>query len=64
MKQLVGLVHLGALTALSVALYGVHRQNRQQRQLIIVILKNQIAGLNQRVGWFCWAWTEPSLHEK
>ena len=28
MKQLVGLVHLGALTALSVALYGVHRQKQ------------------------------------
>ena len=26
MKQLIGLVHLGALTALSVALYGVRRQ--------------------------------------
>ena len=39
-------------------------KNRQQRQLIIVILKNQIAGLNQRVSWFCWGWTEPALHEK
>jgi hypothetical protein len=26
MKQLIGLVRLGALTALSVALYGAHRQ--------------------------------------
>ena len=28
MKQLIGLVRLGALTALSVALYGAHRQTR------------------------------------
>lgn len=28
MKQLIGLVHLGALTALSVALYGVRRQTQ------------------------------------
>jgi hypothetical protein len=28
MKQLIGLVHLGAWTALYVALYGVHRQTR------------------------------------
>jgi hypothetical protein len=64
MKQLIGLVHLGALTALYVALYGAHRQHRQQSQLIIVIVKNQIARLNQTASWFCWAWTEPSLHEK
>jgi len=28
MKQLIGLIHLGALTALSVALYSVHRQTQ------------------------------------
>ena len=28
MKQLIGLVHLGALTALSVALYGARRQTQ------------------------------------
>ena len=28
MKQLIGLVHFGALTALSVALYSAHRQTR------------------------------------
>jgi hypothetical protein len=28
MKQLIGLVHLGALTALSVVLYGAHRQTQ------------------------------------
>ena len=28
MKQLIGLVHLGALTALYVALYGAHRQTQ------------------------------------
>ena len=28
MKQLIGLVRLGALTALSVALYGAHRQTQ------------------------------------
>ena len=28
MKQLIGLIHLGALTALSVALYSAHRQTR------------------------------------
>ena len=28
MKQLIGLVQLGALTALSVALYGAHRQTQ------------------------------------
>jgi hypothetical protein len=28
MKQLIGLVHLGALTALSVALYSAHRQTQ------------------------------------
>ena len=28
MKQLIGLVHFGALTALSIALYSVHRQTR------------------------------------
>jgi hypothetical protein len=28
MKQLIGLVHLGALTVLSVALYGAHRQTQ------------------------------------
>jgi len=27
-KQLIGLVHLGALTVLSVALYGAHRQTQ------------------------------------
>jgi hypothetical protein len=29
MKQLIGLVHLGALTALYVALYGAHRQTQE-----------------------------------
>ena len=29
MKQLIGLVHFGALTALSVALYGAHRQTKE-----------------------------------
>ena len=28
MKQLIGLVHFGALTALSIALYSAHRQTR------------------------------------
>ena len=28
MKQLIGLVHFGALTALSVALYSAHRQTQ------------------------------------
>ncbi len=28
MKQLIGLIHLGALTALSVALYSAHRQTQ------------------------------------
>ena len=28
MKQLIGLIRLGALTALSVALYGAHRQTQ------------------------------------
>ncbi|HEY4272562.1 MAG TPA: hypothetical protein VGM65_11190 [Candidatus Udaeobacter sp.] len=28
MKQLIGLIHLGALTALYVALYGAHRQTQ------------------------------------
>ena len=28
MKQLIGLVRLGALTAFSVALYGAHRQTQ------------------------------------
>ena len=28
MKQLIGLIHFGALTALSVALYSAHRQTR------------------------------------
>ena len=28
MKQLIGLVHLGALTALSVALYSAHRRTQ------------------------------------
>ena len=39
MKQLIGLVHLGALTALYVALYGAHRQTQATEQLIIVIAK-------------------------
>ena len=60
MKQLIGLVRLGALTAFSVALYGAHRKHRQLR---IIIPKSQIAWL-ERASWFCWTWTEPSLHEK
>jgi hypothetical protein len=28
MKQLIGLIHLGALTALSMALYNAHRQTQ------------------------------------
>ena len=31
MKQLIGLVHLGALTALFVALYSAHRQTQATR---------------------------------
>ena len=45
MKQLIGLVHLGALTAFYVALYGAHRQTQATqatRQHIIIIPKNQI----------------------
>ena len=33
MKQLIALVQLGALTALSVALYGAHRQTQETKTI-------------------------------
>ena len=64
MKQLIGLVHLGALTALYVALYGAHRQTQATETTHNRYPKKPDPRLNQRASWFCWAWTEPSLHEK
>ena len=59
MKELIGLVRLGALTVLSVALYGAHRQTQATHKSFHPSRQARSEG-----EWFCWALTGPSWHEK